>query len=269
MRTVNVLTWIMGAIAVAVMLSQGDASGRQQHISTFEGTVWVDAEPGGNQVSATMSGTVCASVSVGQVTDGETQSFYQIEVPAAEGKPGCGVDGATVNFEIDGQSAKPPSIWKAGQIQTVHIWTGEDFAAFSGSLFQNGGPWPASDESILVEAFIGAVECGSLQQFLFGDPSYGSIRVLPDSLRPGCGRPGDTITFSVDGLPAEETAVWEAGFHTLDLSVTLPVTPTPPPLPDTGGAPAEGSDLPLWVVGLGASLAVAGGATLLRLGRRA
>ena len=38
-----------------------------------------------------------------------------------------------------------------------------------------------------------------------------TVRVLSNDLRQGCGRPGAVVTFFVEGQPAPQTAVWQAG----------------------------------------------------------
>jgi len=62
-----------------------------------------------------------------------------------------------------------------------------------------------------VHAFIRAVDCTGPVGIMPPDldtATYG-LTVLSDALKPGCGDPGDTISFTIDGRTANETAAWQ------------------------------------------------------------
>jgi MYXO-CTERM domain-containing protein len=62
-----------------------------------------------------------------------------------------------------------------------------------------------------------------------GDSIY-IIDVASDSQTPGCGTEGATVTFQVDGEPANEQGLWKAGLNTLNLTVGQ--APAPDTTPD-------------------------------------
>lgn len=110
-------------------------------------------------------------------------------------------------------------------------------ANFYGSVSVDGKPVPDGTE---VLAFIDGKDCtqrgpsfrGTIT--VAGVSAY-SIAVLHESQVPGCGAPGKTVTFTVAGRPATQTATWQFGPQQVDLSVgtdepiPLPTsTPTPP-----------------------------------------
>jgi hypothetical protein len=67
------------------------------------------------------------------------------------------------------------------------------------------------DAGTNVRAFIGASDCTGPTRSLL-PPGGGRtffFSVISSDLDPACGDPGDTIRFEVDGLPANETAIWE------------------------------------------------------------
>lgn len=208
---------VLGLVVLSSALrgEEAGAASSLQTASTFEGTVWVDARPAPATaaVVVTVGATSCATATV-TFTSGGREVFYSVEVPSEADLPGCGTEGAEVTFTIDGEPAKPTGVWKAGQTQKLDIWSGEDFAAFSGKLLLDGQPLPTTSDSALLEAFIGATRCGSHTASLVQhplpepveQPAYHNLIVLPETLRAGCGKPGDTITFTVDGVPAAEAA---------------------------------------------------------------
>ncbi len=117
-------------------------------------------------------------------------------------------------------------------------------ATFYGSVTVDGRPVPDGTE---VLAFVDGKDCtqrgpsyrGTIT--VEGVSAY-SIAVVHESQVPGCGAPGKTVTFTIAGRPARQTAVWQFGPQHVDLSagagdpIPLP-TPTPtPPSPPAGGA---------------------------------
>lgn len=76
------------------------------------------------------------------------------------------------------------------------------------------------------------------------------IHVVHESQIPGCGREGKTVTFTIDGRPAGQSAKWKAGPQPLDLNagpgspVPLPTdvpTVAPPPATPRSTAPVSGA----------------------------
>ena len=133
-------------------------------------------------------------------------------------------------------------------------------ATVYGSVTIDGQPAPTGTE---VRAFIGATDCtqaapGERLAFRDGNATAYVVTVLHESQRPGCGRAGAVITFTVDGRPALQSVAWEPGPIRLDLSLGSPTviplptaTPTPPgaaspsprPAP-TGPPPTDDVALP-------------------------
>lgn len=125
-------------------------------------------------------------------------------------------------------------------------------ATFYGSVTVDGRPVPEGTE---VLAFVDGKDCtqrgpsyrGTVT--IEGVSAY-SIAVVHESQIPGCGAPGKTVTFTIAGRPARQTAVWQFGPQRVDLSVgagapiPLPTpTPTPPSAPGAG-ATSETSATP-------------------------
>ncbi len=92
-------------------------------------------------------------------------------------------------------------------------------ARFYGSVTLNGAPAPGGVEIV---AYVGDVECG--RTTTTDDGRY-VLDVSADGSVPGCGTDDATVRFVVNGMPADQTGVFQTGyFIPLDLSV--------------GGAPA-------------------------------
>lgn len=142
-------------------------------------------------------------------------------------------------------------------------------ATFYGSVTIDGQPAATGTE---VRALIGTTDCtqaapGERPVFRDGDAAAYVVAVLHESQRPGCGRPGATVTFTIDGRPALQSATWQPGPVRLDLSLgsptTIPLptsTPTPRATPTatprpapTGPPPTDDLTLPGTLVPGGAS----------------
>jgi hypothetical protein len=98
-------------------------------------------------------------------------------------------------------------------------------ARFYGAVTLNGAPAPGGVE---VVAYVGEVECG--RTTTTNDGRY-VLDVNADGTVPGCGTDDATVRFVVNGVPADQTGVFQTGhFIQLDLSV--------------GGAPAAPAEAP-------------------------
>jgi hypothetical protein len=86
-----------------------------------------------------------------------------------------------------------------------------------------------------VEARVGNNVCGT---GTVGPGGTYQVDVASASTQPGCGKDGDTVSFSVDGRPATQTGTFQTGaFTQLNLTVVQP-TPTPTPTPVRTPTPA-------------------------------
>jgi hypothetical protein len=112
-----------------------------------------------------------------------------------------------------------------------------------------------------VEALIDGTVCGEAVTSSFAplavfpppDTTSGLSKLIvpSDAVQAGCGTPGATVTFLVDGEVAGEVA-WRPGLQQIDLAV--PPAPTPNPTPEIvlpvlgGGGAADSAPSSLWVV---------------------
>jgi hypothetical protein len=83
-----------------------------------------------------------------------------------------------------------------------------------------------------VRAFVGGVVCG--EATVDGQSSarpigFSRLIVPSHALANGCGRPGATVSFFVDGIQSETTAQWSPGVH--QISLALPATQPSPAAP--------------------------------------
>jgi len=110
-------------------------------------------------------------------------------------------------------------------------------SSFFGSVTIDGKAAPDGTE---VRALIDGADCsqsppGERTAIREGEATAYVIHVVHESQRPGCGRDGKVITFTIAGRPALQQGTWKPGPQQLDLStgagevVPLPtLTPTVP-----------------------------------------
>lgn len=128
-------------------------------------------------------------------------------------------------------------------------------SSFFGSVTIDGKAAPDGTE---IRALIGGVDCsqsppGERTAVREGEATAYVIHVVHESQRPGCGRDGTVITFTIAGHLALQQGTWKPGPQELDLStgagevVPLPTltptvpgsTPDAPLATDTGTPPTR------------------------------
>jgi hypothetical protein len=107
-------------------------------------------------------------------------------------------------------------------------------ATFYGSVTIDGAPAAAGTE---VRAVVNGLDCtqaapGQRPVFIDGDIAAYVLYVVHETQREGCARDGSRVTFTINGRPAMQTAVWKAGPIPLDLSSgNASLIPLPSPTP--------------------------------------
>jgi hypothetical protein len=80
-------------------------------------------------------------------------------------------------------------------------------ALVNGEIVQDG---------TVVRAYVGGQECGE-GETIFG---WTFLAVESGAAQPGCGVPGATVTFTIAGVPANETVVWVSGSFARGVMIT-------------------------------------------------
>lgn len=117
-------------------------------------------------------------------------------------------------------------------------------SSFYGSVTIDGVAAPDGTE---VRALIGGVDCtqaapGERPAIRQGSATAYVVHVVHESQRPGCGREGKAVSFTIAGRPALQQAVWKAGPQQLDLSAgSLDVVPLPTLTPAIPGVVTPGA----------------------------
>ena len=129
-------------------------------------------------------------------------------------------------------------------------------ATFYGSVTVDGAPAAAGSE---VRGFVNGADCSQSapgQRLILreGETSAYVLYVVHETQRPGCAREGSTVTFTINGEPALQSATWKPGPLRLDLSRgSAPPIPLPSPTGTIAAAlqtaagtlPADGTSPPL------------------------
>lgn len=121
------LTLLVLLVSAAVAGATGSARAQPQLPSTIYGSASIDGKPvpDGTQVRGYIDGNDCTQPSglTGTVTDGSASGFV-INVMHETQRAGCGKEGKTITFTIDGRAAPQSAAWKIG-IQRVDLNTGQ------------------------------------------------------------------------------------------------------------------------------------------------
>jgi len=105
----------------------------------FFGDVTLDGSPAlpGTYITATIGGNVCGATSV------EADSTYVVDVVSEGNAPGCGTEGATVDFWVAGLAAGSAT-WHSGYFTELDLAAVNPCAAFAGA--DDGHPNPAGGD---------------------------------------------------------------------------------------------------------------------------
>jgi hypothetical protein len=106
----------------------------------------IDAAPApdGTVVQALIGNTVCDEYTLGVgsssgvwgpiIPPGRRPNTITMVVPSANEKEGCGTEGATITFLIDGRPANETEPWYSGSHSVWMLTTGPRFARYSGTV---------------------------------------------------------------------------------------------------------------------------------------
>jgi hypothetical protein len=210
--------------------------------AVFSAAIMVDAAaaPPGTLVQALIGDTICDESAVGGwsprsgglgFATGTAPNTILVVVPSANEKAGCGTEGATITFRINGQPANETEVWHTSGSGRTTLTTGPPFATYHGTVRLDGTDIHGSD----VTGYIDDTPCSTDYGSLLG--TY-HIIVLPAELKPGCGTHGATVRFMFGEAQAAETALWTPGSHELNLTAAAAApTETPIPTPTASATP--------------------------------
>jgi hypothetical protein len=183
-------------------------------VSIFEGPCWLDgaACPYDAIVSASIDGNACGPQAYSITPADGDHALNVLRVPSREITPGCGYEGASIQFFIGNRPTLGTEIWHAGSRKLVTFFAGSPFAPFSGLSSLAIAP----GQSIV--PFIDGKSCGYGRTHLGNvDPEHAyAVYVFSDEQQAGCGREGAQVIFKlVDPqgnviAVANQTAVWYA-----------------------------------------------------------
>jgi hypothetical protein len=105
---------------------------------------------------------------------------------------------------------------------------------FYGTATLAGQPAPSGAP---VVALIRGQNCGTGTVISAGTISTYTVDVASDFTVRGCGRDGDTVTFTIAGAPATQTGTFQTGAFTQLNLTAQPATPTPTPVRTPTPAP--------------------------------
>ncbi len=107
---------LAGAAAIVAALGISVAGAQPTPPTRFFGTAQLDgrAAPDGTTITALVAGKNCGT---GSVTGGS----YTVDVASATTLPGCGTDGATVNFQVGTASATQTGTFQTGAFVSLNL----------------------------------------------------------------------------------------------------------------------------------------------------
>jgi len=171
-------------------------------------------------------------------TGAGARPHFSLSIPSEEVVAGCGREGATVTFFVDGRQAPQTAVWHSGGMaQILSVIIGPPFARFV--VFTGEGEQPFGPSRRLMP-YIGDKACGNPEA------------VYSSEQQPGCGVEGSQVTFKLLDAQgnviavANERATWHAWDGVSDpqqINLTFgPATVITMPGTGTGDGPrGEGS----------------------------
>ena len=217
--------------------------------------------PAGTSIEALVDGQECGSTITADIY--RPLNFILTILGAGE-RAGCATPGATVHFRVNGIQADQTFDWFPYTdprfplgFQVQHLSAMENHALYWSELHVDEPP----GGEVVVQALVDSVRCGETAGSRTGSfVTIARLIVPSESIQPGCGRPGTTVTFLVDGVEVGSIP-WQAGLQRLELAAPAhvhgPVAGSGPPSHGGGAATT------LIVVLFATGLLLAGGSRLL------
>jgi hypothetical protein len=181
--------------------------------ASFIGDIWIDAQPGYGKVRAFIGESDCTAP-VAVVPPPHSGDYY-LSVAPSYILPGCGDEGDTIRFEVDGIEANETAQWRIRTSQEFPSYGFEPLNLTVGPPFgyltlTSETPSGKSDTPELgtVFAYVDGVVCAENEGYGQG----GTMIVLRSlAYTNGCGHAGATIVIVRDGLEVGRFA-WSEGF---------------------------------------------------------
>ena len=218
-----------------------DFGARPAHVAVLTGIALLedDRAPPGTVIEALLNGTECGRT---QARD-DDELNYTLDVLGSNERPGCATRADPVRFRVGGVPAATTILWVPFDeiplpfhVIYRNLVAIEQHAWYWFERFEGGLP----AEGAVVRAIIDGAVCGetAIRRPFVGIEVAGFSRLIVPSeeIQPGCGRPGATVSFLVDGVDAEMSVPWEPGLQ----QIGLVPKPGPTTLPDTGRGSAGG-----------------------------
>jgi hypothetical protein len=114
--------------------------------------------------------------------------MFLLKVPSSDIRPGCGYEGAAIEFFVEGERANLTGIWQAGAAQQTSLIAGHSFAFFCGGLGLVG---PLGDK--VVVPYLNGEACG----YSYMGPSGYQAIVYSEGQEQGCGTEGAEMSFKL------------------------------------------------------------------------
>jgi hypothetical protein len=224
-----------------------------------------------------------------------SQAFnFGFQVFGEREREGCAGIGDAVQFRVGGVPAAETYSYvpfaRVGGLgfQIQHLAAMEDHAWYWSEHF---GAELLPRDGATVQALVEGVVCGetSITIGRWSTAGFYKLIVPSEEIQPGCGRPGASVSFVLDGVEAETPLPWVPGLQRIGREIpqqpsaptptatrtpTAALTPTatlPLRLPETGsGTPRSGADIApelLWLLLGGAMAALIAGLAASRARR--
>jgi len=209
--------------------------------ASISGTIWLDENGDGQRQQAEI-GIGGVPVALRRVDTGQTQNavsnadgtyaFPSVEAGSYSLSLRLGIPNDAPRFstfpvrQLEGVLPVGVAIGADGaHIQDFGIYPAEKAPRFSGFVTIDGQTATSRAD---VRPFVDGKECGI--DFPVLPPNLPAsayeLRVVLSELISGCGSPGKVVSFTVNGRTANETAAWQTGDRTLNLSVGSAPTQT-------------------------------------------
>lgn len=222
--------------------------------------------PVGTTIEARFGDTIC-----GQATSSEQSgtTFFQMDVFGAGERPGCPSPGDELQLTARGIPAGTVTWYPFAEPPETGYGNSGFILANAVAMQHNAWYWGSSfgDFSQLgqagVQAMIGTTVCGestlgyvpilgySVEDTV--DAGFGKLIVPSEDIQPGCGRPGATVTLTVNGA-AVGSMPWQPGLQ----EVRLDLSKAGVKLPPTGSAGPRKSGMATILIALATALAAIG-----------
>ncbi len=150
---------------------------------------------------------------------------FEITVLGEGERAGCASDGDVVTFEINGAPTSETLVFESNPTEPRFLFliSGEDYAWYWAERSTGRGSADGVVEAVINGKVCGAATIAHTTHASSLVSGFSRLIVPSTAIEPGCGEPGATVRFLVNGEDSGEEVLWGPGIYGVNPELVFPI----------------------------------------------